>query len=144
MLELNDCAPSLDPIPSPASPAVCPPSFAKSQISSLPRPPWALGQARSGERITRSSAEASSGAEANTRRIHHLILFYSPFSASLHTTALLFIAPSCSLGVLLASSPPQSRSLGASSSGQGGGWTTSLGSPQRFSKRRARAAEEGR
>lgn len=60
------------------------------------------------------------GAEASTRLIHHLILFYSPLSASLHTTAVLFIAPSCSLGVLPASSPLQPCSLHASSPGQGG------------------------
>lgn len=67
-----------------------------------------------------SSTAARPGAEPSTRLIHHLILFYSPLSASLHTTAVLFIAPSCSLGVLPASSPPQPCSLHASSPGQGG------------------------
>lgn len=90
------------------------------------------------------STTARPGAEASARLIHHLILFYSPLSASLHTTAVLFIAPSCSLGVLPASSPPQPCSLHASSPGRGGGWTTLPGSLWRFRERRAWAAEEGR
>lgn len=70
--------------------------------------------------MTGSSTVARPAAEASTRLIHHLILFYSPLSASLHTTAVLFIAPSCSLGVLPANSPPQPCSLHASSPSQRG------------------------
>lgn len=67
-----------------------------------------------------SGTGASPGAEASNRLIHHLILFYSPLSASLHTAAVLFIALSCSLDALLASSPLRPHSLGASSPSWGG------------------------
>lgn len=75
------------------------------------------------------SIGASPGAEVSAQLIHHLILFYSLLSASLHTAAVLFIAPSCSFGVLPASSPLWPRSLGASSPGQGGGMDAVPGVP---------------
>lgn len=105
--------PSAPRQPNPASSTLC-------QIP-VPRSAPASPGAGSWEGGMVSSIVARPGAEASTRLVHHLILFYSPLSASLHTTAVLFIAPSCSLGVLPASSPPQPCSLHASSPGQGRG-----------------------
>lgn len=139
-------SPSLSPLCClPTQPcALYPPSFAKSQLSALPpdSPGCWLGKEQG--RDDGEQHQCQPWCRSKHPLIHHLILFYSPLSASLHTTAVLFIAPSCSLRVLPASSLLWPHSLRASSPGQQEGRTTSPGSPQWFSKRRAWAAEEGR